>query len=51
MAAAEPKSDIELTKKNHTLPSRVSYGVSVVRIWEKIYRVITAPHCISMISL
>ena len=29
----------------HTSPSRASYGVSIVRIWEKINRVITAPHC------
>ena len=30
----------------HTSPSRPSYGVSIVRIWEKIDRIITAPHCI-----
>ena len=30
----------------HTSPSRASYGVSIVRIWEKIDRIITAPHCI-----
>ena len=30
----------------HTSPSRPSYGVSIVRIREKIDRIITAPHCI-----
>ena len=30
-------------QKPHTSPSRASYGVSVVGIWEKIDRVITAP--------
>ena len=29
----------------HILPSWASYGVSIVRIWEKIDRVNTAPHC------
>ena len=29
----------------HMLPSRASYGVSLLRIMEKIHRVITAPHC------
>ena len=33
-------------KTSHTSPSRVSYGVSLVRIWVKIDRVITAPPCI-----
>ena len=27
--------------------TRASYGVIIVRAWEKIDRVITAPHCIS----
>ena len=29
-------------KSPHNLPCRVSYGVSFVRIWEKIYRIITS---------
>ena len=29
----------------HISPSRVRYGVSIVRILEKMDRVITAPHC------
>ena len=32
----------------HTSPSRASYGVSIVRILEKIDRLITAPHCTFM---
>ena len=32
-------------KTPHTSPSRASYGVSVVWIWETIDRVITAPRC------
>ena len=32
-------------KTPHTSPSRASYRVSIVRIWEKIDCVITAPHC------
>ena len=34
-----------LQQTPHTSPSRASYGVSIVRIWEKIDRVIVAPHC------
>ena len=30
----------------HTSPSRVSYGVSIMRILKKTDRAITAPHCI-----
>ena len=33
-------------KTPHISPSRASYGVSFVRIWVKIDRVITAPYCI-----
>ena len=33
MTAAEDEPDIEFTK--YTSPSWVSYGMSVVRIWEK----------------
>ena len=33
----------------HSSPSRASYGVSCVRIWVKIGRVTTAPHCISVL--
>ena len=32
-------------KTPHTSPSRASYGVSFLMIWEKIDRVITEPHC------
>ena len=32
-------------KAPHTSPWRASYGVSFVDIFEKIDRVITAPHC------
>ena len=33
-------------KPLHISPSRASYGVPFLRIWVKIDRVITAPHCI-----
>ena len=33
----------------HISPSRASYGVSIVRIWEKIDRVITATYCMCVI--
>ena len=33
-------------KTSFTSPSRASYGMSIVRILEKIDRVITAPECI-----
>ena len=32
-------------KTPHILPSRVSYGLSLVRIWVTIERVVTAPQC------
>ena len=32
----------------HTSPLRASYRVSILKIWEKINRVITAPHCTSV---
>ena len=32
---------------SHTMPSRASYGASIVRIWEKTDWVITVPHCTS----
>ena len=34
-----------VTELNHRLPMRARYGVSFVRILEKIGRVLTAPHC------
>ena len=34
-------------KTLHISPSWASYGVSIVMIWEKIDRIITAPHCIN----
>ena len=37
---------LESQQTPHILPSRVSYGASIVRIWEKIDGVIKAPHCI-----
>ena len=36
---------LESQQTPHTSPSRVSYGVSIVRIWEEIDRLITEPHC------
>ena len=36
---------LESQQTPHTSPSRASYGVSIVRIWEKIDCIITAPHC------
>ena len=36
---------LDSQKTLHSSPSRASYGVSIVRILEKIDRVITAPHC------
>ena len=41
---------LESQQTPHTSPSRASYGVSIVRILEKIDRVITAPHCIEIWS-
>ena len=46
MTAAEYEPALKFTSTLHTSPWRASYGVSVVRILEKIDRVITAPHCI-----
>ena len=34
-----------LTKKNNPYSTFTSYGVSFIRIWEKIDSIITAPHC------
>ena len=42
---AQQKSKFDSQKTPHTSPSRVSYGVSIVRILEKIDCVIMAPHC------
>ena len=39
----ERESDIRITT---VTPYLARYGVSIVRIWDKIDRVITAPHCI-----
>ena len=36
---------LDSQKTPHISPSRASYGVPFVRIFEKIGRVITAPHC------
>ena len=35
-------------KTPHISPSQVSYGVSIVRIWDKIDYISTAPHCIGV---
>ena len=40
---------LESQQTPHTSPSRASYGVSIVRILQKIDRVITAPHCMSLV--
>ena len=44
MTTAECKLDSQQTP--HTSISQSSYGVSIVRIWEKIDHIITAPQCI-----
>ena len=36
---------LESQQTPHNSPSRARYGVPIVRIWEKFYRVITARHC------
>ena len=36
MAEAKHKSALELTKTPHILPSRVSYGLSLVRVLDEI---------------
>ena len=36
MASVGYRSDFELIKNNHTLPSRASYGVSFVSLFEKL---------------
>ena len=36
---------LESQQTPHTLPLRVSYGVSIVEILEKIDSIITASHC------
>ena len=41
---AESKPDFRITIDTH------SYGVSIVRIVERIDRVITAPHCMCVVS-
>ena len=43
---ADSVSDFRITTDTSYLASRASYGVSFVKILEKINRVITAPHCI-----
>ena len=42
---------LESQQTPHISPSRESYGVSIVKIWEKIDRVITAPRCIKICML
>ena len=48
ITVAESESDFRITTDTQYLASWVSYGVSIVRIWEKINRVITAPHCLRL---
>ena len=47
IAIAVEQSDqiLESQETPHLSPSRLSYGVSIVRILQKIDRVITALHC------
>ena len=40
----EHKSEYKFIKDTHTSASWASYGISIVRIWEKIDHVITVPH-------
>ena len=46
MTAAERKSDFKIATYTPYLTSRASYGVSLVRIWEKTDPVIMALHCL-----
>ena len=46
MTDTEYKQTVDSQKTLHTSPSRASYGVSIVRILEKIECVIIAPQCI-----
>ena len=49
MPEAERQSSVALTKTPHYSPSRGSYGVPFVSIWETIDRVIAALHYISQL--
>ena len=40
------KPHFELTKTPDASPSMTSYGMSIARIWDKLYRVTTARRCI-----
>ena len=44
---AENNQISESQQTPHNSPSQASYGVSIVRIWEKINRMIAIPHCIA----
>ena len=46
MNKAELNQRLSWQKTPHTSPSRTSYGVSFVRIWKKVDRDKTSPHCI-----
>ena len=43
--------NLDSQKTSHSLPSRASYGVSIVRILEKINFLIMTPHCIWFVIL
>ena len=49
MAAAKRRSDSNSHQTPHTSPSRTSYGMSIVKIWDKSDWVMTAQHCASVI--
>ena len=46
MTGAERRSDVQIIIDTQISPSMADYMVPVVRILEKIARVITAPHCV-----
>ena len=50
-ATEHQSTSINSQKTLHISPSRASYGVSIVIILEKTDHVITAPHCMCMISI
>ena len=42
---------LESQQTPHIAPSRASYGMSILRILDKIDRVIMAPHCTKLLSM
>ena len=49
MTMTEPKQTLDSQKTPQSLPSRASYGVPIVRIFEEIGRIITALYCIFLL--